>query len=103
MSGHESDTREIARFKGVDVGLRGSALVWCGVFEGEGWGQGFGFVIDVDFIRGMLATCHVETVRALEGRVVWVTHCHDRIHKIEPLFAKDGEPFDIEAWSESRK
>jgi hypothetical protein len=77
-------------------------LTMEGYFEyGEtaGAGQGLGYVIDHVFITSFLKAMGARRMKDTDGRACWVTVENCRIVKIEPLFAKDGAPFDIAAWS----
>lgn len=99
-----TSTRDHARCKGLDVGIEDHGIfVMHGSFEGDGWGQGFGHHINEKFIRAMMAVFNVDRVRNMNGRPCWVTHSNSAIHKIEPLFEKDGIAFDVDEWVRSTR
>lgn len=94
--------RELARCRGFDFSIEDGRPHLCGVFEyGEdaGGGQGFGYFVDEAFLAQFLRAVGAERLRDVEGRSCWVTHTHNAIQRVEPLFRKDGTPFDVERWS----
>ena len=102
--GYYDYEREIARMVNVDIGLeRGCWLVLRGTFRYEGGGQGTTYIIDDKFIKCFMEVFDVESLQDINGKECWVTHNHENIKLIEPLFRDDGNPFDIHAWAEEIK
>lgn len=97
--------REIAKNRdGFDVRCDAwGHLQISGDFEYEtGGGQGFSWNIDDVFIVKFLKAFGVFTFRETANVLVYVTHNDFQIVKIEPIFSKDGSPFDILEWSNGR-
>lgn len=99
------EERTLARCRNFDIGFEDhGCLVFLGHFEYEESGcQGFGYVINTEFVRRFLNAVGVDAVKKLEGKSCWVTHTFDGISKIEPLHKKDGKAFDIRKWQEECK
>lgn len=96
--------REVGRCKGFDLWLEDHGmLVLAGIFSFEGAGQGFGFQIDMDFIRGLMGVFNAEFFKQLEGKACWVTHDNSNIYLVEPLMRGEGKPFNVEEWAKTRK
>ncbi len=97
--------RELARCKDLDFGIEGHGCPFVfGGFEGEGWGQDFGYMVDTDFLMGLIRVfAGAERLSDLDGRACWVTHTHTAILLVEPLMKGEGTPFDIEAWRKDKK
>ena len=99
----EQRRRDLARARRLDVGIAHGGPVMCGVFEGDGWGQGFGLRIDMEFVVRLMKCFGVERLSDADGKPCWVTHTHSSILLVEPLLPKEGEAFDVEAWRESKR
>ena len=98
--------RELARFEGADIGIdRGFVLTLSGSFTYApgGAGQGFGLYIDGEFIKRFMGAFNAERLSAVNGRIYWVTHNLGDIRLIEPVFSKDGKPFDVQAWKDEKQ
>lgn len=92
-------TRELAKCVHFDVGVKDHAQLYMhGHFDYDGAGQGFGLIIDPDFIVRFLAVFRVDRISQVNGKPCWITHDSGEIFKIEPLFPKDGETFDVQKW-----
>jgi len=79
-------------------------LMISGNFNYEGGGsQGLCWIIDDVFITKLLRALGVNSLQKTKGRYVYVTHSDNRIEKIEPIFRKYGETFDILEWSDLLK
>lgn len=92
--------RQLARCSGFDVGTeRDCIFVMHGAFTGDGWGQGFGYSIDADFVKRFLAVFRKEKLQQVNGLACFIVASNDKIHRVEPLFEKEGEAFDIDAWA----
>lgn len=70
-----------------------------GRFEGEAWGQGFGYGIDAEFLKAFLGIWNLEYLSRANGKPCWVTHDSGNIYKVESLFPEEGEAFDVEGWA----
>ncbi len=93
--------REVARCTDVDVVDNDHGGLGLGAtfrYEGSA-AQGFGYVINAEFIRRFMLVFRVERLRDAIGKACWVTHSSGKIVKVEPLLTGEGQPFDIEAWS----
>lgn len=99
--------RYLARARNMDLAISDHGhLVLNGHFEyGESGGvcQGLGYAVDAAFLKRFLNVFGATELRKVNGRPCWVTSTSGTIEKIEPLFAKDGEPFDVRAWAEAFK
>ena len=92
--------RELAKLRGFDIWLEDHGwMVMAGTFEYEGSScQGFGYGIDIDFVRHLIEVFRVEKLQEINGKSCWVTHDHSGIYKVEPLHKKDGKTFDVKKW-----
>lgn len=91
--------RRLARCVKFDFGTEDHGMPFLfGHFEGEGWVQGFGYMVDTDFMQRFLRVFEVERMQQVNGRACWVTYSYDRIHKVEPLLSGEGTTFDIDEW-----
>ena len=96
--------RELARCSDFDVGIEDHGMFFLyGQFTGDGWGQGFGHVPDPTFIKKFLGVFRKARLQSIEGLACWITHTHDRILLVEPLFPSEGTPFDVKQWSDNLK
>lgn len=96
------DGRYLARARRFDVDTDSGMMMLSGVFEyGEdaGSGQGLGYIIDATFIHRFMSAFGVSRLQDVNNKPCWVTVKDGLIVKIEPLFSRDGTPFDIEIWS----
>ena len=97
----------LARVDKLDIGIEDHGCFFMfGGFEYEGGGswQGFGYIIDEDFIRGILKAFSVERLQDCNGRLIYVEHTHSEIIKLIPLnFGKSQSViFDIKEWANTR-
>ena len=96
--------RELARLKNFDFALSDHGFpVLKGTFDYGGSGQGFGYVVDTDFITAFLRAVGVNELQQVNGKTVWVTHSNFQIFKIEPLMKGDGETFDVTEWVKAKQ
>ncbi len=70
-----------------------------GEFDYGGSGQGFGYRIDIEFVRLFMEVFRVERLRDVNGKYCWVTHTGCQILKVEPMLPRDGQAFDVLRWS----
>jgi len=93
--------KDIARVEDLDVGVEdhGCFFMYGGFNFGGSW-QGFGFVINETFIRGILDVFGCDRLQDCNGRICYVERTHSKILRLIPLpFEKHGKIFDIEKWS----
>ena len=92
--------REVAKISYVDFEIEDHGIpTWHVTFEGDGWGQGLGtYCAEISFMCRLMGAVGVYAMKDLKGKSVWITHTHDSILKVEPLYKKDGKPFVIEDW-----
>ena len=94
--------RELARVKSAYIGEVHEGIIGLVAhFEYEsGVCQCLGgYQLEPAFVYRFLGALGIRDLRKAEGKSCWVTYRPAKILKIEPLHKKDGEPFDIEAWS----
>lgn len=96
-----SEDRELARVRKADLWLEDHGwLVFAGEFVSEnGSAQGLGVGMDADAIKRLMRVFRVEFFRQMEGRPCWVTRRNGMIRKVDPLFADEGTPFDLDVWA----
>jgi len=96
---------EAAKIREADVGFEGShgRFVLFATFDYGGSVQGLGYAVDLEFIKRFINACGVSKLSQCKGRVVMVRHSDSKIVAIKPMKFEPGEPFNIEAWSESFK
>lgn len=97
--------RELAKLKGVDVMIDDHGIMIMGgtFYYESGCCQGFGYCIDMDFVRLLMEVFEANELKEVNGKSCWVTHDASSIIKIEPLHKGDGKTFDIKKWSEDCK
>lgn len=96
----EKIDKDLGRVEGLDVGIEdhGYFFMWGG-FNFGGLRQGFGYIINEEFIRRFLKVFEVDRLQKCNGRICWVERTHSAILKLIPLPFEKGETFDIEKWS----
>lgn len=95
----ENAERKLARCQGFDIGIQDHGLACLhGAFTGDGWGQGLGLAIDIDFVKGLLAVFGVDRIAKVNGRPCWILADHSRIYLVEPLMPGEGKAFDVDVW-----
>ncbi len=111
MSQRREMTREIAKVECADIEhQRGTMLVASISFEYEGGGQGFCPVLDeydkakerrvgtafaADVIKRLMDVFGVESFSDIRGKIVWVTHDHCNIARIESMGWDGRRVFDL--------
>ncbi len=97
----QGNKREVAVWKDGDVEVEDhGCLMLSGYFDFGGVSQGFGYVIDDTFLKNFIGVFNGGRLRNCNNKTVWVTHCWDRIHKVEPILKEDGKAFDVDKWSQ---
>ena len=101
----EKIEKSLAKLSGFDVGVEDhGCFVMHGTFRYEdGGAQGFGYVINADFIEGVIGVFGVDALQRVNGKSCWVYHTSSNISRLEPLHKSDGKAFDISEWSEKCK
>lgn len=96
----------LAKVDNFDIGIEnhGGFFMFGGFNYEEGGWQGFGYIINEDFIRGILRVFNVEKLQDCNGKLCYVEQSHSNIHKVIPLsYYKNGKTFDVDKWSSNLK
>jgi hypothetical protein len=94
--------REVGRISHSDIrDNEHGSLFYGGSFTYESGGQGFGVIIDIEFVESIMRVFgRPKKLSDLNGQACWVTHCHSAIHLLEPLLPGEGKVFDIDRWAD---
>lgn len=99
---HTMDKKEkhLARCVDFDFGIEDHGCPYLfGRFDYDDCGsQGFGYVIDTDFLMRFIRVFGVEQLRDVNGKSCWVVANSSKIYEVHPLHKEDGKPFIIEDW-----
>ncbi|HEX3458513.1 MAG TPA: hypothetical protein VHR97_11215 [Candidatus Baltobacteraceae bacterium] len=92
--------REVARIEHCDIrDNEHGGLFFGGAFKYDSSGQGFGYIIDIEFVQGIMRVFGwPKSLSSCNAKACWVTHCQTDIHLVEPLLPDEGKVFDVDAW-----
>jgi len=102
--------REIATFSdNVDLHIDDHNLLMLDAFFSFSGGMqcGIGYIIDMEFVKGLMQAAGVERLRDLSGRSLYVVHKgmsfdHEYL-RFEPIRGHGHEVFDVVAWKKRKK
>lgn len=95
----------IAKARNFDVGYEDHGLPFMyGEFEYEDGGmQGFGSIINIDFVTNFCKAFGVMRLQDCNGKIIKVEHDNSYIYKLIPLKFSRGKIFDVEKWASRTK
>ena len=103
---YEKTEMDLAKAGEIDVGFEDHGFFT--LFGGMNYdcgSQGFGWIIDLTFIKRFIKVFGVHQLQNSNGKLCWVEHSNQKIFRLIPL-GFDGDEckeFDIEDWSQQKR
>ena len=95
---------DIGEFNGVDVGFAHGGFVMHGAHYDGTNEQGFGYVIDTEFIIKFMDAFGAKRLQECNGKLIFVEHNNNKIHRLIPVRKNRYErEFDIINWLNKNK